>query len=420
MLGEKIETLFLALSICAVSIVILLGGMNLSAMKSNRSEEVLYEEQDAEESGEDIVESVINEFSEDSLRAEFSGVTITTWDEYYRLSGREVTKQEERGIYGTINEDNCSMQWAGLLALKELSYIESFDTEGMYLMMVLSDASSSQALDIWRGYLCNYLIGQEPTDGIKREYYLQVNAYTGEIMRIEKRGVEGKLSTLFDNTGKMEVTDKDMEIDYSKVPIITVSEYWQLNTPPEEEQVAYQDGVDGYLPMKEAGNIVLKEIHRLFDEDMAGMKLVMSFTDGRWGGWLLNDYPTTDERYKNYTFRMDARSGKIWWLTGGKEHVRYTKKTSFTDEEIIANARSIIKKYNLADVSSVNWNNLYVYNAEKDSRNPIEEKLNQEGTRITNYVEFYSDDGELIQVATDWETGELWQVLFKDYSNWFD
>ena len=67
MLGEKIETLFLALSICAVSIVILLGGMNLSAMKSNRSEEVLYEEQDAEESGEDIVESVINEFSEESF-----------------------------------------------------------------------------------------------------------------------------------------------------------------------------------------------------------------------------------------------------------------------------------------------------------------------------------------------------------------
>ena len=420
MLGEKIETLFLALSICAVSIVILLGGMNLSAMKSNRSEEVLYEEQAVEESGEDIVESVINEFSEDSLRAEFSGVTITTWDEYYRLSGREVTKQEERGIYGTINEDNCSMQWAGLLALKELSYIESFDTEGMYLMMVLSDASSSQAIDIWRGYLCNYLIGQTPTDGIKREYYLQVNAYTGEIMRIEKKGVEGKLSTLFDNTGKMEVTDKDMEIDYSKVPIMTVSEYWQLNTPPEEEQVTYQEGVDGYLPMKEAGNIVLKEIHRLFDEDMTGMKLVMSFTEGRWGGWLLNDYPTEDERYKNYTFRMDARSGKIWWLTGGKEQIKYTKKTSFTDEEIIANSRNIIKKYNLADVSSVNWNNVYVYNAQKDKRNPIEDKLSQEGNRITNYVEFYSDDGELIQVATDWETGELWQVLFKDYSYWFD
>ena len=188
MLGEKIETLFLALSICAVSIVILLSGMNLSAMKSNRSEELLYEEQNQEETAEDIVESVINEFSEDSLRVEFSGVTITTWDEYYRLSGKEVAKQDERGIYGTLNEDNCSMQWAGLLALKELSYIENFDTEGMYLMMVLSDASSSQALDIWRGYLCNYLIGQEPTDGIKREYYLQVNAYTGEIMRIEKKG----------------------------------------------------------------------------------------------------------------------------------------------------------------------------------------------------------------------------------------
>ena len=210
MFGEKIETLFLAFSICAVSIVVLLGGMNLSAMKSNRSEEILYEEQAQEDDTEDVVESVISEFSEDSLRAEFSGVTITTWDEYYRLSGREVAKQDERGIYGTLNEDNCSMQWAGLLALKELSYIESFDTEGMYLMMVLSDASSSKALDIWRGYLCNYLIGQEPTDGVKREYYLQVNAYTGEIMRIEKRGVEGKLSTLFDNTGKLEVTDKDM------------------------------------------------------------------------------------------------------------------------------------------------------------------------------------------------------------------
>ena len=172
--------------------------------------------------------------------------------------------------------------------------------------------------------------------------------------------------------------------------------------------------------MKEAGNIVLKEIHRLFDEDMVGMKLVMSFTDGRWSGWLLNEYSADDERYKSYTFRMDARSGKIWWLTGGKQSVKYSGKTTFTDEQIIENARSIIKKYHLVNVSQLNWNEVYVYNAAKDKRNPIEERLEREEGRITNYVEFCSDDGEWVQVSMDWETGELWQIIYKNYSKWYE
>lgn len=417
---EKLETLLLAFSLCVVSIIVLLGGMNLSAMKSNRNDEKFYEEQSQSVASEDVIDTVINEFSEDALRAEFSGVVITTWDEYYRMSGKEVSKEEERGVYGTLNDENCSMQWAGLLALKELSYIESMDTEGMYLMMVLSDAGSSQALDIWRGYLCNYLIGQEPTDGVKREYYLQVNAYTGEVLRIEKRGAEGRLSTLFENSNKLELTEKDLEVDYYAVPIITVAEHWNINNPVPDEENQYENGVDGYLSMKEAGNIVLKEIHRLFDEDMVGMKLVMSFTDGRWGGWLLNDYSVEDERYKSYTFRMDARSGKIWWLTGGKQSVKYTGKSSFTDEQIIENARSIIKKYHLVNVSQLNWNEVYVYNAAKDKRNPIEERLENEEGRITNYVEFCSDDGEWVRVSMDWETGELWQIIYKNYSKWYE
>ena len=43
---------------------------------------------------------------------------------------------------------------------------------------------------------------------------------------------------------------------------------------------------------------------------------------------------------------------------------------------------------------------------------------NLETLKPNMVTQFYSDDGELIQVATDWETGELWQVLFKDYSYW--
>lgn len=414
---EKAETLLLALSICIVSIVVLLGGMNLSAMKSNGYEEVLHKEQVQTIPDEDIIESVINEFSEESLRAEFAHVVITTWDEYYRMSGMEIAEEKERGIYGTLNDENCSMQWAGLLALKELSYMENLDDNELYLMMVLSDAGSSQALDIWRGYLCNYLSGQEPANGIKKEYYLQVNAYTGEILRIEKRGAEGRLSTLFENSNKLEVTEKDLEIDYSSVPVIAVKDYWDIHNQFTEQEEKYKYGAEGYLPMKEAGNIVLKEIHRLFNEDMVGMKLVMSFSDGRWGGWLLNDYNVGDERYKEYTFRMDARSGKIWWLTGGKQTMDYTGKVTFTDEEIIENARTIIKKYHLANVNQLNWNEVYVYNACKDIKHPIDERLQQNAGRITNYVEFNTDEGERVQVAMDWETGELWQILFINYSD---
>lgn len=412
MLGEKLETLLLALSICAVSIIVLLGGMNLSAMRSNRNEKIEQSEQTGNSPTQDVLDEVISEFSEDALRAEFSGVGIITWDEYYEMSGFEIKDENRRGVYGTVNDQNCTMKWAGLLALKELSYIENIDTEGMYLMMVLSDATSTQTLDIWRGYLCNYLIGQTPTDGVSREYYMQVNAYTGEVIRIEKRTPEGKLRTLFDTSSKMDVTGKEPEVDYSAVPILTIAEYWQTNSVQQQEYYRY--GADGYMPMQEAGNIVLKEIHEVFHEDMLDMKLVMNFSDGKWGGWLLNEYDAEDERYKCYTFRMDARTGKIWWLTGGREKIAYTGEVSFTDEEIVENVRDIVKKNRLANVETLNWNKVKVYNVTKDKK-ALEEKLKYKNVRITNYVEFYTDDDELVQIATDWETGELWSVLYKDY-----
>ena len=94
---------------------------------------------------------------------------------------------------------------------------------------------------------------------------------------------------------------------------------------------------------------------------------------------------------------------------------KFEAHKNYIDIQFISEGTEVIYA---SDISSLTVKE--EYNAEKDIRNPIEEKLNQEGTRITNYVEFYSDDGELIQVATDWETGELWQVLFKDYSYWFD
>lgn len=413
MLREKLETLVLALSICMVSVIVLISGMSLAAMKSNHKQDSLYAQSQTGNEKIDVLDEVISEFSEDALRAEFSGVSIITWDEYYELSGHEIEDEDRRGIYGTLNDENCTMKWAGLLALKELSYMENIDTEGMYLMMVLSDATSSQNLDIWRGYLCNYLIGQEPTDGVRREYYVQVNAYTGEVLKIEKKESEGRLRTLLDNSSKQEVTGKEMEVDYSAVPIMTVEEYWKTESIQKDELI-YENGADGYMSMKEAGSIVLKEIHKVFDEDMVDMKLIMSFNDGKWGGWLLNEYEADHEKYKNYSFRMDARSGRIWWLTGGKEKVNYTQKVSFTDEEIVQNTRAIVKKYRLAKVDKLNWNNVLIYNVLKEPE-LLEQKLSQGEGRITNYVEFYSDDDELVRVSTDWETGELWSILYKDY-----
>lgn len=418
MLREKLETLVLALSICVVSFIVLISGMNLAAMQGNYKKENQYAQSQSKEGSFDVLDEVISEFSEDALRAEFSGVSIITWDEYYEMSGMVIKDEDRRGIYGTLNDENCTMKWAGLLALKELSYMESIDMEGMYLMMVLSDATSSQNLDIWRGYLCNYLIGQEPTDGINREYYVQVNAYTGEVLKIEKREAEGNLRTILDNSSKFEVTEKDLEVDYSAVPIMTVAEYWKTEAV-NKDKIIYENGADGYMSMNDAGSIVLKEIHKVFNEDMVDMKLIMSFNDGKWGGWLLNEYDVNDEKYKNYSFRMDARSGRIWWLTGGKENIAYTKKVAFTDEEIIQNTRAIVKKYRLAKVDKLNWNKVVVHNVTKEP-GVLEKELEKGEGRITNYVEFYSDDDELVQISTDWETGELWSVLYKDYLYLYD
>lgn len=415
MLGEKTETALIALSICVVSSVVLLGGMNLGAMRSNKTEEYVQEDKNLTAS-EDVLDRVINEFSEESLREEFAGVRILTWDEYYELSGISIKEEEKRGVYGTVNAENCSMEWAGLLALKEISFMEDIDMNGMYLMMVLSEGNSSQAVELWRGYLCNFLVDEEMDNSAKKEYYVQVNAYTGEVLRIEKRGTDKELRTLFENSNKLEVLGNEMDLDYTMVPIMSVAEHWGLDSAHYKEGMEYyRYGAEGYMPMREAGIIILKEIHNLFKEDMTGMKLVMSFNDGKWGGWLLNDFDLEDENYKSYSFRMDGRTGKLLWITGGKKSGVYSQKVTRTDEEIIENARSIIKKYHLANVEKLNWNTVTVYNAGK---NLGELQLGTDGrtdARITDYIEFYSDEGELIRVATDWETGELWMLLNKDY-----
>ncbi len=407
-MNEKLETLMLAVSICAVSILLLIGGMYMSATDSKGKENVLQERIQMSQT-EDVLGEMIQEYSMDNLQLEFAGVNILTWDEYYERSGQPVKEEYQRGIYGTLRNENWKMEEAGVLALKELQELEQIELDGAYLMMVLVNASSSQPVDIWRGYLCNFLKGEKPQNQEPFEYYVQVNAYTGEVLKIERRTEKQESKVLLDNTEKIAVLEKESGIDFAAVPICTLEDYFQLNKQSFEITSDYYEyGKEGYLPMKEAGTLVLKEIHRLFDEDMIGMKLVMSFSDGKWGGWLLNDE-------KSYSFRMDARTGKIWWLTGGKQEVSYTKKTPMTDAEIITNVRSIVKRYNIANVEYVNWNNVVVYNASSQIKELLEENKNKPDMRISNYVEFYNDEGELMRISTDWETGKLWMVLNKSY-----
>ncbi|MBQ7776424.1 MAG: hypothetical protein IJ379_10955 [Lachnospiraceae bacterium] len=411
---EKLETIMLAVSICSVSIILLVLGMNMSTMYNTGKEEIPQESMVTSKQ-DDILGDMIQEFSMDSLQLEFAGVNILTWDEYYELSGIPVKEEYQRGIYGTLKEENWQMEEAAVLALKELQDLEELELEGAYLMMVLVNASSSQAVDIWRGYLCNYLAEEVVSNNKRFEYYIQVNAYTGEVLKLEKKEGGKEAQVLLDNTTKAAVSQKDSSIDYSAVPMCTLEEHFQLvKSSFDITSDQYKYGKDGYLSMEEAGLIVLKEIHRLFDEDMVGMKLVMSFSDGKWGGWLLNDYDVDNEKYKSYSFRMDARTGKIWWLTGGG-NVNYTKKTSMTDAEIITNTRSLIKKYNIANVENVNWNKVTVYNAGGQIKELLEESKENPNMHIANYIEFYSDEGELMRISTDWETGKLWMVLNKSY-----
>ena len=417
---EQIETLLIAMSICGVSIFLLLSGMSLGAMENNGKSETAQNEQFPMVQ-EDIIGNVISEFSVDSLQQEFANVNILTWDEYYELSGKSIKEEYKRGIYGNLDENSWGMEEAGLLALKEISYLENVDMDGMYLMMVMSNATSTQAIDIWRGYLCNFLDNNKPSSDKCLEYYIQINAYTGEVIRVEKKEGYGELRILLDNTNKVADVSGSRSIDYSAVPMCTLEEYFQLEKKAfEVSSDDYVYGAEGYLTMKDAGNIVLKEIHRLFGEDMVDMKLVMSFSDGKWGGWLLNDYDKESELHKSYSFRMDARSGKIWWLTGGKYNVNYTGKEKVSNEEIVKNVREIVRKYNLANVDKVDWSNVTVYNAGSRIKELLEEASKNPGTHITNYVEFYTDEGELMRIETDYETGELWMVLNKDYLYLYD
>ena len=142
------------------------------------------------------------------------------------------------------------------------------------------------------------------------------------------------------------------------------------------------------------------------------MKLIMSFSDGKWGGWLLNDYDPEHELYKNYSFRMDARTGKIWWLTGGLQNVVYTKKDTITNEQVVESIRKLIKKFQLANVSRVDWSTVQVHNAGTELS---QYSVSAANGRITHYVEFYNDEGEYMRIDIDYETGELWQILNKSY-----
>lgn len=417
---EKIETIVLAMSICGVSIFLLLTGMSLSAMSSNGRLNIIQEVLPSGDA-EDIIGSVINEFSISSLQEEFAGVQIITWDEYYELSGNWEEAQYQRGIYGQLDANCFTMQEAGLLALKEVSTLENINLNGTYLMMALSNATASQATEIWRGYLCNYLYGQAPAEEERLEYYIQVNALTGEVIRLEKKEGIGEARILLDTTNKVEVISDSVTVDYSTVPIFTIEEYYKLETDGYGVTTeAYQYGEEGYLSMKEAGNIILKEIHKLFEEDMMGMKLVMSYNDGKWGGWLTNDYDVDNVLYKSYSFRIDARTGKIWWLTGGLTNVSYTQKESVTNEEIVDSIRKLIQKYHLANVSTVDWSNVLVHNASVVMKRHLVENIGVPGSRITNYIEFYNDEGEHMRIDIDYETGALWQVLNKDYMYFYE
>lgn len=407
-MAEKFETLLTAVTLCAISILLLVGGLHISSIRNSKESKIPQQAQDINLS-EDVIGEMISEYSMDSLQSEFAGVHIITWDDYMELSGQPLKEEYKRGIYGTLKEEDWPMVEAGYLALSQLQELEQIELDGMYFMMVLVNASSSQAVDIWRGYLCNYLAGEELWEKLKVEYYLQMNAYTGEVIRVEKQKGREPAQVILDNTTKATMVVADNSIDFSAVPMCTLEDYFQLSKQSfEVTSEQYEYGKDGYLSMKEAGLLVLREIHKLFHEDMVDMKLVMSFSDGKWGGWLLNET-------KSYSFRMDARSGKIWWLSGGEIQVTYSGKKSMTDAQIIASTRSIIEKYHIANVKNVDWSKVVVYNATKENKSLSEKIIGKTDTYITNYVEFTNDEGELMRVSTDWETGELRMILNKDY-----
>lgn len=184
----------------------------------------------------------------------------------------------------------------------------------------------------------------------------------------DTEGTEDVIDTILAEEGKTEKTD-DSGIDYSLVPILTWDEYYALSPGGGNQNIA-GDGIVGTLSagdlsMEEAGLLGLKEVHRIFGEDMEGMRLVMWLENAEegqvndiWLGFLTNGINDVEmeegEQWKSYRFDLDAVTGEILYLhesMDGPEYYVLEQDEVLSEDEILDRADAYVQQYGLADLS---------------------------------------------------------------------
>lgn len=176
------------------------------------------------------------------------------------------------------------------------------------------------------------------------------------------------------------------------------------------------------LGVHEAGLILLKEINRLYPEDSLDDLKIDDIslrcdigTNGQgyiqWEGRLENGYTGNDVNSKSYQFEIDAVTGKI--ISFGKFHPYQKDKDyteiSWTDDEIIAHAKELIEKYDLAEGEELDWNSVELYNGTEELPS-LKKELEEEPdlcVAIGNTLIFKKDGKKCFYLNLDWETGEI-------------
>lgn len=173
------------------------------------------------------------------------------------------------------------------------------------------------------------------------------------------------------------------------------------------------------LTPNEAGIIILQEIDRIFGDDLEHMYVSrMSYDsvgegwNGRWNGFIENDYDDTDERYTSYQFTIDAISGEILEMRKFQSYQAGFSGSdiSWTEEEMLELTKKLVEAYQLMPEGELDWESAKVIACNESQIEQAEKEIMEEpdtAMMLTNSVIFYRNGNQQFMVETDWETGEL-------------
>ena len=176
------------------------------------------------------------------------------------------------------------------------------------------------------------------------------------------------------------------------------------------------------LGVSAAGLLFLKEINRLFPKEQFESFYIRSArleseigVNGlsyiAWTGSIVNMENAADPSYRSYDFEIDAISGKI--NSFGKfrpyQANQDYSKISWTDEEILEQAKELAANYGLASGEELDWQNVELLNGTNEAGSLMDElKQDPESSiSLSNVVKFQKNGKMNFYLGMDFETGEL-------------